>query len=150
MISFGSGGKGVPGFIDPPQVLTVEPGKTKINRGLDSIIAWMLPGERRVVIVPTASGYGRAVLYPPVTSGKRSLVISRPTRCWSMTWRRQRTNELAIARSCVQAFRFQGTITGHSCDKMTTRPSGGSIDKHCGATEDLGGTSQTECEDSLP
>lgn len=76
LISFGSGEKGVPGFIDPPQVFTVEPGKTKINSGLDSVIAAMLPGERRVVIVPAALGYGRAGLYPPETPGKRRFVIS--------------------------------------------------------------------------
>jgi peptidylprolyl isomerase len=76
VVSFASGERGVPGFIDPPQVFTVEPGKTKLNSGLDSAIAAMQPGERRMVIVPAALGYGRAGLYPPETPGKRRFVIS--------------------------------------------------------------------------
>jgi len=76
LISFGSGDSGVPGFIDPPRVFTVEPGKTKINAGLDGVIAEMKPGERRVVIVPAAMGYARAGLYPAETPGKRRFVIS--------------------------------------------------------------------------
>src|ERR1039457_5850866 len=46
VISFSSGENGVPGFVDPPRVFPVEPGKTKINSGLDSVIAAMQPGER--------------------------------------------------------------------------------------------------------
>lgn len=76
---FGSGANGVPGFIDPPQAFGVEPGKTKINPGLDGVIATMKPGERRIVIVPAASGYGRAGLYPPETIGKRRFVVSPNT-----------------------------------------------------------------------
>jgi peptidylprolyl isomerase len=76
VVSFASGERGVPGFIDPPQVFTVEPGKTKLNSGLDSAIAAMQPGERRVVIVPASLGYGRAGFYPPETPGKRRFVIS--------------------------------------------------------------------------
>jgi peptidylprolyl isomerase len=76
VIAFASGERGVPGFIDPPQVFTVEPGKTKLNSGLDSAIAAMQPGERRVVIVPASLGYGRAGLYPPETPGKPRFVIS--------------------------------------------------------------------------
>jgi cyclophilin family peptidyl-prolyl cis-trans isomerase len=72
VISFGSGDRGVPGFVDPPRVFT----KTKINPGLDSVIATMQPGERRVVIVPASLGYGRAGLYPPEVAGKRRFVIS--------------------------------------------------------------------------
>jgi peptidylprolyl isomerase len=76
IVSFASGERGVPGFIDPPLVFTVEPGKTKLNSGLDSAISTMQPGERRVVIVPASLGYGRAGLYPPETPGKRRFVIS--------------------------------------------------------------------------
>ncbi len=79
VIAFGSGDKGVPGFVDPPQVFIVEPGKTKINPGLDSVIATMQPGEHRVVIVPSALGYGRAGLYPPEAAGRRRFVISPNT-----------------------------------------------------------------------
>ena len=75
-ISFGSGESGVPGFVDPPLAFTVEPGKTKLNPGLDGAIAAMQPGERRVVIVPAAMGYGRAGLYTPESPGKRRFVVS--------------------------------------------------------------------------
>lgn len=76
IISFASGEGGVPVFADSPNVFTVEPGKTKINTGLDSVIAAMAPGERRVAIVPASLGYGRAGLYTPEVPGKRRLVIS--------------------------------------------------------------------------
>jgi cyclophilin family peptidyl-prolyl cis-trans isomerase len=75
-ISFGSGEGGAPGFVDQPQAFTVEPGKTKLNPGLDGAIAAMQPGERRVVIVPAAMGYGRTGLYTPETPGKRRFVVS--------------------------------------------------------------------------
>jgi peptidylprolyl isomerase len=76
LVSFASGENGVPAFVDTPQVFTVEPGKTKINPGLDGVIAKMLCGERRVVIVPAALGYGRTGLYTPEVPGKRRLAIS--------------------------------------------------------------------------
>jgi cyclophilin family peptidyl-prolyl cis-trans isomerase len=76
VISFASGEGGVPAFADVPAVFTVEPGKTKINPGLDSAIAAMAPGERRAVIVPALLGYGRAGLYTPEVPGKRRLAIS--------------------------------------------------------------------------
>jgi cyclophilin family peptidyl-prolyl cis-trans isomerase len=76
VISFGSGENGVPGFVDSPMVFTVEPGKTKLNTGLDSVIATMAPGERRVAIVPAALAYGRAGLYTPEVPGKRRFVVS--------------------------------------------------------------------------
>ncbi|HTS31625.1 MAG TPA: peptidylprolyl isomerase [Bryobacteraceae bacterium] len=79
VISFGSGENGVPGFVDPPRVFTVEPGKTRINPGLDGVIAAMRPGERRVVIVPAALAYGRSGLYPPEVPGRRRFVISPNT-----------------------------------------------------------------------
>jgi peptidylprolyl isomerase len=75
-VALGSGGNGVPGFIDPPRDFVFEPGKTKINPGLDGVIAAMAPGERVVAIVPPAMAYGRAGLYPPETPGKRRFVIS--------------------------------------------------------------------------
>ena len=76
VISFGSGEGGAPIFTDQPAVFTVERGQTKINTGLDSAIAAMASGERRVVIVPASLGYGRAGLYTPEVPGKRRLVIS--------------------------------------------------------------------------
>jgi peptidylprolyl isomerase len=76
LIPFGSGETGVPGFIDPPRTFPVEPGRTKINPGLDGVIANMKPGERRIVIVPAALAYGRAGTYPPETVGKPRFVVS--------------------------------------------------------------------------
>jgi cyclophilin family peptidyl-prolyl cis-trans isomerase len=76
LIPFGSDESGVPSFVNVPRVFTVEPGKTKINPGLDGVIATMLPGEQRIVIVPAKLGYGRAGLYTPEVPGKRRLVIN--------------------------------------------------------------------------
>jgi cyclophilin family peptidyl-prolyl cis-trans isomerase len=76
VIDFASGDGGAPAFADSPGVFTVDPGKTKINLGLDGVIAAMAPGERRVAIVPASLGYGRAGLYTPEVAGKRRLVIS--------------------------------------------------------------------------
>ncbi len=75
-LAFGSGENGVPGFNDPPQVFTVEAGKTKINPGLDGVLATMKPGDRRVAIVPAALAYGRSGTYPPETPGRRRFVVS--------------------------------------------------------------------------
>jgi FKBP-type peptidyl-prolyl cis-trans isomerase len=76
VLAFGSDEKGVPVYIDTPQAFTVQPGVTRINPGLDSIIAAMQPGERRIVIVPAPFAYGRAGTYPPEVPGKRRFVVS--------------------------------------------------------------------------
>ena len=75
-IAFASGANGVPGFEDSPQPFSFTVGQTKINPGLDGVIAEMRPGERRVAIVPSALGYGRAGTYPPETRGRRRFVVS--------------------------------------------------------------------------
>jgi peptidylprolyl isomerase len=75
-IRFGSGVNGVPGFEDPGLVFTVEPGKTKINPGLDGVIGAMSPGERKTVVVPAALAYGKAGTYPPEVPGKRRFAVS--------------------------------------------------------------------------
>ena len=75
-LRFGSAANGVPGTEDPPIVLTVEPGKTKVNPGLDGVIGAMSPGERRTVVVPAALAYGKAGTYPPEIAGKRRFVVS--------------------------------------------------------------------------
>jgi peptidylprolyl isomerase len=76
LVSFSSNETGLPAFVDTPAVFAFEPGKTKLNAGLDAAIAGMLPGERRVAIVPAALAYGRAGLYMPEIPGQRRLVIS--------------------------------------------------------------------------
>jgi FKBP-type peptidyl-prolyl cis-trans isomerase len=78
-ISFGSGATGAPGFLDSPQTFTVESGKTKINPGMDAVLAGMRPGEKRSVVIPAAQAYGRAGFYAPDTPGKRRFVISPNT-----------------------------------------------------------------------
>jgi len=77
--TFGSSETGAPGFFDPPQVFTVEPGKTKINPGLDAILANMLAGERLEVFLPAERGYGRPGLTAPEVPGQRRFVISPNT-----------------------------------------------------------------------
>jgi peptidylprolyl isomerase len=75
-VEFASGDNGVPGFYDAPHVFSYEAGKTKINPGLDGVIAGMRPGERKIAIVPAALGYGRAGTYPPEIPGHRRFVVS--------------------------------------------------------------------------
>jgi peptidylprolyl isomerase len=72
---FGSKADGVPGFVDTPLPFPFEPGVTSINPGLDRVIGEMTPGERRVVVVPAAFGYGRNGTYPPETPGKPRFII---------------------------------------------------------------------------
>ena len=75
-IRFGSGANGAPAFEDPGLAFPVEPGKTRINPGLDGVIGAMSPGERKTVIVPAALAYGRAGTYPPEVPGKRRFAVS--------------------------------------------------------------------------
>jgi len=75
-VRFGSGENGIPAFEDPPQFFLVEPGKTKINPGLDGVIGAMSPGERKTVVVPAALAYGKAGTYPPEIAGRRRFVVS--------------------------------------------------------------------------
>jgi cyclophilin family peptidyl-prolyl cis-trans isomerase len=77
--SFGSDEQGVPGFHAPPQLFMDIPGETRINPGLDSVIAHMAPGERVVAVVPAELGYGRAGAYPPQIPGHPRFVISPNT-----------------------------------------------------------------------
>ena len=74
--AFVSQENGVPGFGTSPAVFSWEAAKTKINPGLDSVIAGMRPGERKVAIVPSALGYGRTGTYPPEVSGRPRFVVS--------------------------------------------------------------------------
>lgn len=78
-IAFVSGENGLPGLADAPREFLFEPGKTKVNPGLDEVLAQLKPGERRIVIVPGAKGYGRAGYYAPEVHGKPRFVISPDT-----------------------------------------------------------------------
>jgi peptidylprolyl isomerase len=75
-VAFASEDNGVPGFLDAPRVFPYEVGKTKINPGLDSVIAGMRPGERKLAIVPAPLGYGRTGAYTPQLPGQRRFVVS--------------------------------------------------------------------------
>ena len=75
-IHFVSTGNGSPAFLDQAEAFPVEVGKTKLNPGLDPVIASMQPGERRLVVIPADKGYGRAGLYPPEVPGRRRFVVS--------------------------------------------------------------------------
>jgi cyclophilin family peptidyl-prolyl cis-trans isomerase len=79
VISFASGETREPDFYDTPRTFSFERGKTKINPGLDSVIAGMAPGERTQVIVPAAQAYSRRGFYAPEVPGKRRLIISPDT-----------------------------------------------------------------------
>jgi len=79
IIPFGSESSGAPGLVITPQVFTFEPGKTKLNAGLEAALATMKPGEHRTVVVPAAQGYGRSGMYGPEVAGKRRFVISPDT-----------------------------------------------------------------------
>ena len=73
--NFASGPAGVPGFGDA-QAFDDVPGTTRLNPGLEGVVASMHPGDRRTVIVPAAQGYGRAGLYPPEVKGQPRFVVS--------------------------------------------------------------------------
>jgi len=77
-IHFASNEHGLPGYFDEPRVFLYEPGKTKIgpNGLVDKAISTLQPGERRVVVIPAAQGYGKSGFYPPEVKGIKRFVIS--------------------------------------------------------------------------
>jgi FKBP-type peptidyl-prolyl cis-trans isomerase len=76
--AFGSSASGTPGDTEP-QTFPFQPGTTRINAGLDRVIAGMQPGEKRVAIIPADSAYGRGGFYAPEVAGKPRFVISPNT-----------------------------------------------------------------------
>lgn len=54
-------------------------GETTIIPALDAAIARLLPGERRVLIVQAAGGYGRSGYYAPERSGPRFVISPETT-----------------------------------------------------------------------
>ena len=76
VIDFVSIETGAPGIDAEPHAFVVETGKTKINAGLDGVMASMKPGERRVAIVPPALAYKVAGFYAPEVPGKKRFVVS--------------------------------------------------------------------------
>jgi len=73
---FASGEDGQPGFYQVPVRFDYRPGESTINPGLEQALGEMGIGERRLVIVPAALGYGRSGLYMPEIEGQPRFVIS--------------------------------------------------------------------------
>ena len=72
-VGFVSGEDGKPMFGDEPRDFAPT---TKVNPGLDGVIAGMKAGDRRTVAVPAELAYGKAGFYAPEVPGKKRLVIS--------------------------------------------------------------------------
>ncbi len=56
-----------------------EVGKTKVNPGVDAAVALMRKGERRLLVVPAALGYGTSGFYAKQRPGEKRFVISPNT-----------------------------------------------------------------------
>lgn len=70
---------GKPDAVEYPEVFEYTIGKTKINPGVDKVIADMKTGEVRIVIVPSAIAYGTNGFYGKSIPGKKRFVISPNT-----------------------------------------------------------------------
>ena len=70
---------GKPYWGETPAPFEFEAGKTKVNPGVDAAIALMKKGERRLVIVPAALGYGTSGFYARQRPGEKRFVISPNT-----------------------------------------------------------------------
>jgi peptidylprolyl isomerase len=77
--AFVSGADGRPAFVDEPQTFAVEIGRTKINPGLDRVVASMKAGEKKTIVLPAELAYARPGFYAPDVPGKKRLVISPNT-----------------------------------------------------------------------
>jgi len=73
---FVSGTNGVPGFGADAAAFDYTVGTSKLNPGLDALLATLRPGDRRIAIVPAALGYGKNGLYPPEVPGRPRFVIN--------------------------------------------------------------------------
>ncbi|HXR96533.1 MAG TPA: peptidylprolyl isomerase [Terriglobales bacterium] len=72
---FVSGPHGIPGIGDATEFdYTV--GTSKLNPGLDALLATLRAGDRRIVVVPATLGYGKNGLYPPETPGHSRFIIN--------------------------------------------------------------------------
>jgi cyclophilin family peptidyl-prolyl cis-trans isomerase len=70
---------GRPYWGETPAPFEFEIGKTKVNPGVDAAVAQMKKGERRLVIVPAALGYGTGGFYATQRPGEKRFVISPNT-----------------------------------------------------------------------
>jgi peptidylprolyl isomerase len=62
-----------------PAPFDFELGKSKVNPGVDAAVALMKKGEKRLVIVPAALGYGRSGFYAKQRPNEKRFVISPNT-----------------------------------------------------------------------
>ena len=70
---------GKPYWGETPAPFEFEVGKSKVNPGIDAALALMKKGERRLIIVPAALGYGTSGFYAKQRPGEKRFVISPNT-----------------------------------------------------------------------
>jgi len=63
-------------LVKEPEIFEYQVGSDQINRGFDEAIMDMLPGEKRVLIVPASLGYGVTGFYAREEPGEKRFVIS--------------------------------------------------------------------------
>ena len=71
--------EGKPDAIETPEVFEYTIGKTKINPGVDEVLADMKTGEIRTVVIPSAKAYRTNAFYAKSIPGKKRFVISPNT-----------------------------------------------------------------------
>jgi cyclophilin family peptidyl-prolyl cis-trans isomerase len=71
--------EGKPYWGEAPAAFEFELGKSKVNPGIDAIVALMKKGERRLVIVPAALGYKTSGFYARQRPNEKRFVISPNT-----------------------------------------------------------------------
>jgi cyclophilin family peptidyl-prolyl cis-trans isomerase len=76
---FSTGDAGKPNNINAAEPFDYITGKTKINPGVDEILAGMKAGEKRTVVVPSKSAYDVNGFYGKTVEGKNRFVISPNT-----------------------------------------------------------------------
>ena len=67
---------GKPNFGSEPQLFNYTIGTTKINDGVDEIIASMKHGEKRSIVVPSNFGYGTTGFYGKYINGQKRFLIN--------------------------------------------------------------------------
>ncbi len=70
---------GRPYFGEKPEPFDFEIGKQLVNRGFDAAVAQMKKGEKRILIIPAAQGYGVAGFYDRERPGQKRFHISPNT-----------------------------------------------------------------------
>jgi peptidylprolyl isomerase len=75
-LKFVSSADGTPSPGNKPEAFVFEPGKTKINPGMDAMVAQMRKGEKRTLIVPADQAYGKSGFYAKERKGEKRFVIS--------------------------------------------------------------------------